>query len=125
MADGSYRASAGVQVSGGHTTNVAVTGQLTNSYVWLGGGRYTETISGVGQIGGSTLDCTNPNEFEITLAEDGLLLSGTTLKTGCLPQSSIPDYTMHYRVVTGGMQRIIDLQINGQPATLTTTYLKQ
>lgn len=123
--DGSYVATAAVAKSGGQTTNVPVTGALTNSYTWLGGGKYTEKIGGVGAFGGNTVDCTNPNEFEITLAEDGHMVSSTTIRTGCVPVATLPPYAVRYRVITNGVQREIDVAVNGAPTTFVYTYLKK
>lgn len=123
--NGSYVATATVAKSNGQTTNLPVTGAITNSYKWLGAGKYTETISGVGTIGGNTVDCTNPNEAEITLAEDGHMVAATQIRTGCLPAASIPNYTIRYRTISNGMQREIDLTLNGTPTTFVYTYLKK
>lgn len=121
--DGLYVATAAVAKSGGQTTNVPVSGAITNGYKWLGAGKYTETISGIGTIGGNTLDCSSPNEAEITLASDGHMITGTQVRTGCVPVATVNDYTIRYRVITGGMQREITTTVNGAPATFTYTYL--
>lgn len=122
--DGQYTLSAAIVNAGGQIAYFPVSGNLTNSYIWLGSGKYREMISGVGTINNEMVDCSTSNIYEITLNENGKMIEYTALQTGCIPAGSLPEYTMNYRIVSGGMQRIMRYTSNGIDYVFTYTYLK-
>ncbi len=131
--DGKYRLSAFV-LENNEIGTIAPTiqGDLHVTFKWLGKGKYSATSGGMANIlfleESFVIDCSSNDIVEITLDENGEVISVDLREKGCLPPPSISGgakvENAIYKLIDNGIQLTYTGIINEEKFKVTETYMR-
>ena len=128
--DGKYRFSAIVYENNEiGTIAPSIQGDLHVTFKWLGKGKYSATSEGIAVIHfletSETIDCSSSDIDEITLDENGKVISSIRRKSGCLPGSSISGSKIEnqiFEIIDNGIHYTATVVINEEKFKATATF---